>query len=138
TTLDYRAGYLAAPLAVRLQLGQGRIPFHVSAGTTVGTLLFATETMDGAERDVRDQLAPIEATADLGAGFALQLSPRISFDVEGRWSLALIDGVKRDAALDLDSWNARAVQITAGITFTLVPRGKPAMPALPAMPAGWN
>jgi hypothetical protein len=130
--VDYRVGYLAAPIGMRLQLGRGRFPFHVSAGTTVGALLFASETMDGNERDARQELGPFEVTADLGAGVSIRLTPRISLDLEGRWSVALIDGAKRDAATDLDAWQTQNVQILAGLTFTLNPR-----PAMPMMP-GWN
>jgi opacity protein-like surface antigen len=133
---DYTLGYLALPINLRYDVLTGRVPVYLFAGTTLGALLFATATDDGMSTSVRDQIRPIDVTLDLGGGIGYRMSPNFAVMVDVRYSFGLIDDVKSEAALAVDSWKTRDIKVVFGVTYTFNPLA-PSSPSLPGMPQGF-
>jgi opacity protein-like surface antigen len=130
---DYSMGYLALPLNLRYDISRRTVPMYLFAGTTLGALLFATQSQGTTSTDVKSQLRPIDVTVDLGGGIGYQISPNVTVLCDVRFSFGLLDDVKQDAALALDSWQQRAVKVVFGVTYTLNPL-TPSAPTMPGMP----
>jgi len=130
---DYSLGYLALPLNLRYDISRSTVPVYLFAGTTLGALLFATQTQGTTSTDVKGQMRPIDVSLDLGGGIGYRISPNLAVLCDVRFSYGLLDDVKQDAVLALDSWQQRAVKIVLGVTYTLNPLA-PSAPTMPAMP----
>ena len=130
---DYTLGYLAIPINLRYDMLTGPVPVYLFAGTTLGALLFATQTEGETSTSVRDQIRPIDVTLDVGGGIGYRVSPNFAVMLDVRYSFGLIDDVKPDAALAMDSWKTRDIKFVFGVTYTFNPLA-PASPMLPGMP----
>jgi hypothetical protein len=130
---DYSLGYLALPLNLRYDISRGSVPMYLFAGTTLGALLFATQSQGQTSTDVKGQLRPIDVSFDLGAGIGYRISPNLAVLCDVRFSYGLLDDVKQDAVLAIDSWQQRAVKVVLGVTYTLNPLA-PSAPTMPGMP----
>ena len=130
---DYSLGYLALPLNLRYDISRSTVPMYLFAGTTLGALLFATQSQGTTSTDVKSQLRPIDVSLDLGGGIGYRISPSVTVLCDVRFSFGLLDDVKQDAALAVDSWQQRAVKVVIGVTYTLNPLA-PSAPTMPGMP----
>jgi opacity protein-like surface antigen len=133
---EYTLGYLALPINLRHDVLTGRVPMYLFAGTTLGALLFATARDDDTSTSVRDQVRPIDVTLDLGGGIGYQVTPNFAVMLDVRYSFGLIDNVKSEEALAVDSWKTRDIKVVFGVTYTFNPL-EPASPSLPGMPQGF-
>ena len=130
---DYSLGYLAVPVNLRYDLSTGTVPLYLFAGTTLGALLFATQSEGTTSTDVKSQLRPVDVSLDLGGGIGYRISPNLAVLCDVRFSYGLLDDVKQDAVLALDSWQQRAVKVVLGVTYTFNPLS-PSVPTMPGMP----
>lgn len=130
---DYSLGYLALPLNLRYDISRSTVPIYLFAGTTLGALLFATQSQGTTSTDVKGQLRAIDVSLDLGGGIGYRISPNVAVLCDVRFSYGLLDNVKQDAVLAVDSWQQRAVKVVFGVTYTLNPLA-PSAPMMPGMP----
>jgi opacity protein-like surface antigen len=127
--VDYSLGYLAFPVAVRYDLGAGAAEAYVLGGATLGALLSATQRRaSGDELDVKDRLAGLEVTLDLGAGIGYRLSPHVTVAAEVTYSLGLTQVAGADAAVDVKPWKSNTVQLVGGLTYTFGARPESPVP----------
>jgi hypothetical protein len=120
TAGDYNFNYLDFPINLKLSLGNPSFDPFVFAGTTLGTVLSATQVANGTSQDVKDQLSSVAMSLDLGGGIGFEFSRHLSLVTQATYSFGLTDAAKEQSSFfNRSSWKARELKLTTGLFFTL-------------------